>query len=120
MFLTLVSTYGYTLNPVLKDIHFIFIVITALFLSAASLWLFIRWRQSKVDAGWLGKMTPVEFEALFEAVDESLVAAKNYGKKLSTERAAVPSLRCSTSDAHHRQYEIHCSYVLSKSQNSNL
>jgi transposase InsO family protein len=29
----------------------------------------------------LGKMTPIEFEALVEAVDEELVAAWNYGKQ---------------------------------------
>lgn len=53
MFLTLVSTYGYTLNRVLKDIHFAVIVISALFLSAASIWLFTRRHPTKVDAAWL-------------------------------------------------------------------
>lgn len=48
----LASTYGYRLNPSLRLVHVTINVITALFLSGASTWLFVR-VLSRSSAFWL-------------------------------------------------------------------
>ncbi len=53
MLATLVSTYGYTSNPIVRSIHVAVNVTTALYLSGASLSFFRRTRATRVDAGWL-------------------------------------------------------------------
>jgi hypothetical protein len=53
-FLLLVSTYGYSLNSPLKDIHGAIGLIAMAFDPAASVWLFLRTNKSGWDRAWLG------------------------------------------------------------------
>ena len=57
MFLSLLSTYGYTLNAGLKNVHVILNVATALFQLSAALWMYATLPRSTSHAAWLGVLS---------------------------------------------------------------
>jgi hypothetical protein len=53
MLLSLLTTYGYTLNSPLQSLHVVTNIVTILFELGASIWMFAKLRSSTTDALWL-------------------------------------------------------------------
>ncbi|MHB1088172.1 MAG: hypothetical protein ACYC19_05345 [Acidimicrobiales bacterium] len=69
MVLTLVSTYGYTLNPGLKNAHTAVGIATMLFEPLAALWMYVRLRRTP----WTNTLAVIELAGLILAVIDYLV-----------------------------------------------
>lgn len=69
MFFTLISTYGYTLNHPLKDVHTVVGIVTMLFEPLAALWMYARLRRTP----WTHTLIALELAGLTLAVIDYLV-----------------------------------------------
>jgi len=57
MLVSLLSTYGYTLNTGLKNVHIVLNIATALFQLSAALWMYGTLPRSRSNAVWLGVLS---------------------------------------------------------------